>query len=75
MGEAGSVEILVERLREIGERCQRLAQRYPTEAALLEATRSGVERLANRLSAQAERCMGLGDGDSPVPGCRARETC
>lgn len=56
MGEAGSVEILVERLREIGERCERLAQRHPTEAALLEATRAGVERLARRLSAQAERC-------------------
>lgn len=56
MGEAGSVDILVERLREIGERCERLAQRYPGEAALLEATRAGTERLANRLTAQAERC-------------------
>ncbi len=56
MGEAGSVDILVERLHEIGDRCERLAQRHPDEAALLEATRAGTQRLANRLSAQAERC-------------------
>ncbi|UNK49894.1 CDGSH iron-sulfur domain-containing protein [Lysobacter sp. S4-A87] len=56
MGEAGSVDILVERLREIGERCERLMDLHPQEAALLGATRTGTERLAHRLSAQAERC-------------------
>ncbi|MGO4221747.1 ferritin-like domain-containing protein [Lysobacter sp. TAF61] len=56
MGEAGSVDILVERLREIGERCERLMDLHPQEADLLGATRTGTERLAHRLSAQAERC-------------------
>ncbi|UNK49851.1 CDGSH iron-sulfur domain-containing protein [Lysobacter sp. S4-A87] len=56
MGEAGSVDILVERLREIGERCERLMDIHPQEAGLLDATRAGTQRLANRLAAQAERC-------------------
>ncbi|QSX75870.1 CDGSH iron-sulfur domain-containing protein [Lysobacter arenosi] len=56
MGEAGSVDILVERLHEIGERCERLMDMHPKEAGLLEATRAGTQRLANRLTAQAERC-------------------
>ncbi|HEY0661251.1 MAG TPA: ferritin-like domain-containing protein [Lysobacter sp.] len=56
MGEAGSVDILVERLHEIALRCERLAQAYPAEAALLDATRAGTQRLAHRLAAQAERC-------------------
>ncbi|MDQ8051322.1 CDGSH iron-sulfur domain-containing protein, partial [Luteibacter sp.] len=82
MGEAGSMDILVERLREIGERCDRLAQRFPDEAALLEATRSGTDRLANRLTAQAERCrreeaamllQGVAAQPSEAPGTVAAE--
>ena len=76
MGEAGSVDILVERLREIGDRCTLLAQRFPGEAALLDATRAGTERLANRLTAQADRCRreeaamfatGVASQPDPVP--------
>ncbi|GAA5073861.1 ferritin-like domain-containing protein [Lysobacter panacisoli] len=59
MGEAGSVEILVERLREMETRCALLAHTYPDLASLLETTRAGVERLANRLAAQAEHCRQL----------------
>lgn len=56
MGEAGSVDVLVERLHEISGRCERLVTSYPDVAPLLETTRAGTERIAARLIAQAQRC-------------------
>ena len=59
MGEAGSVDVLVERLHEMSGRCERLIPTYPDVAPLLESTRAGTERIAARLLAQAERCRQL----------------
>jgi len=59
MGEAGSVDVLVERLHEMGGRCERLVTSYPELAPLLESTRAGTGRIAARLIAQAERCRQL----------------
>jgi CDGSH-type Zn-finger protein/uncharacterized Fe-S cluster protein YjdI len=59
MGEAGSVDVLVERLHEMSGRCERLIPIYPDVAPLLESTRAGTERIAARLLAQAERCRQL----------------
>ena len=59
MGEAGSIDILVERLHEMSGRCERLIPTYPQVAALLESTRAGTGRIATRLLAQAQRCREL----------------
>ncbi|HEY1140458.1 MAG TPA: ferritin-like domain-containing protein [Lysobacter sp.] len=59
MGEAGSVDVLVERLHEIAGRCERLVTSYPDQAPLLESTRAGAARIAARLIAQAQRCREL----------------
>ena len=72
MGEAGSVDVLVERLHEMSGRCERLATTHPEVASLLESTRAGTERIAARLVAQAERCrqleaLGLSDGHRAAP--------
>lgn len=56
MAEAGSVDVLVERLNEMSDRCERIVQDHPDLASLLEATRAGTERLAKRLAGHAERC-------------------
>src|SRR5688572_11338505 len=56
MAEAGSVDVLVERLHEMSDRCERIVRDNPDLASLLEGTRAGTERLAKRLAGHAERC-------------------
>ncbi|WP_342315444.1 ferritin-like domain-containing protein [Lysobacter sp. FW306-1B-D06B] len=56
MGEAGSVDVMVERLHEMSGRCERIMQKHPELVSLLDVTRAGTERLARRLAAQAEQC-------------------
>jgi CDGSH-type Zn-finger protein/uncharacterized Fe-S cluster protein YjdI len=47
--EAASLDILVERLAQFTGRCERLAALYPELATLLDTTRAGTQRIANRI--------------------------
>jgi CDGSH-type Zn-finger protein/uncharacterized Fe-S cluster protein YjdI len=60
--EVVSLEILAERLVQISQRCERLKTTYPEVAELLDATRAGTQRLANRLGGIASE-----SSTQPVP--------
>ncbi|WP_197427109.1 ferritin-like domain-containing protein [Noviluteimonas gilva] len=51
--EAASLDILVERLAQFTARCERLGTQYPELAPLLDATRAGTQRVANRIAQAA----------------------
>jgi CDGSH-type Zn-finger protein/uncharacterized Fe-S cluster protein YjdI len=52
--EAASLDILVERLAQFTGRCERLAALYPELATLLDTTRLGTQRIANRIAECAD---------------------
>lgn len=56
IGEAGSIEVLIERMREIAIRCEKLASAHPDLQTMLRATGAATDRLAKRLAGHAERC-------------------
>src|SRR5688572_17355981 len=60
LAEVVSLDILVERLRQISEHCARLAAAHPDVGGLLIATGSGTQRLANRLTAHADQARAEG---------------
>ena len=52
--EAASLDILVERLAQFSARCEGLAALYPDLAPLLDTTRAGTQRVANRIAECAD---------------------